>query len=73
MTPITYVNNLSAHKTCTYVISPIAGGITETIIFNGKSYSEEDFKRNFPIDVDRIKPVHYLKGKNPDGTKEYLK
>lgn len=73
MTPKKYVANLSAHKTCTYTISPCRkNGIKETLHYNGQAYSWEEFNKTFPISAINVKQRNNYKGANNDGRKAFL-
>lgn len=74
MLPSQYVSNLAAHKSATYIIESIDGGIKETIVYNGRKYDETEFNNTFSITPKEVRyvPNKLLKGANPDKTKDFM-
>ncbi len=71
MTPINYCANRVAHLNCSAVINGKGEGI---VSYLGVDYSFEDFNAVFPISTKKVEviPSRMMKGKNPDGTREWM-
>lgn len=72
MNAIEYCKNLEAHKLATCYFNPLLK--SPFITYKGKMYTFQQFDKAFPINHIKIEPTpSFLKGRNPDQTKQWLK
>lgn len=71
MTPSNYCANRLANLNCSSVIDE-QGNCTVT--YEGKTYTFSEFNAAFPTNAKQVRMVErsHLKGKNPDGTREWM-